>query len=228
MLKGEGGGKGPHGWWCWALVAVCEGWCGLAFIGGGVGPSSLFMPGGTGHSLSFACGGLGHSFTMCGAGCSLSFVGGAAGCLSFFMGGVAGHLLFFMVGVAGRSLFFIGGGAGPSLPFMAGGAGPSLLFVAPHLPFRVLGTCRFSWVEVPSFEGEGGGLSFVCAGTCCHSSVLVFCVVHLLSSFIICWLSSVCHCQLFVIHCFMSVLSGVVSCHVMATDMVAGLPIGEG
>ena len=60
-----------------------------------------------------------------------------------------------------------------------------LVVLAPCLLFGGLGTHHFSWVEVPSFKGEGGGLSFVCAGAHCHSSALVFCAVCLLLSFTI-------------------------------------------
>ena len=60
-----------------------------------------------------------------------------------------------------------------------------LVVLAPRSPFGGLGVHHFSWVEVPSFEGEGRGSSFVCVGAHCHSSALVFCAVCLSLSFTI-------------------------------------------
>jgi len=97
-----------------------------------------------------------------------------------------------------------------------------LVVLAPRSLFGGLGARHFSWVEVPLFEGEGRGSSFMCAGARCHSSALAFCAV--------------CPSLLFAVRrCLSSVsvvagclLSGVVSCHDVAADVVAGLPIRGG
>ena len=97
-----------------------------------------------------------------------------------------------------------------------------LVVLAPRLPFGGLGARHFSWVEVLSFEGEGRGSSFVCVGAHCRSSALAFCAV--------------CPSLLFTIHCCLSSVSiiagclssGVVLCHDVAADVVAGLPIRGG
>jgi len=97
-----------------------------------------------------------------------------------------------------------------------------LVVLAPRSPFGGLGAHHFSWVEVPAFEGEGRGSSFMCVGTHCRSLSLVFCAVCPSLSF------AIHHCLSSVSVVASCLSSSVVSCHDMAADMVAGLPIRGG
>jgi len=121
--------------------------------------------------------------------------GGAGPSSPFMSGGVGRHLhvvvwgprsLCMVLGTRRRSWVVLLGAHGFSWVEVLGLCHHSWLVVlAPHSLFGGLGARHFSWVEVPLFEGEGRGSSFVCAGTHCHSSALVFCAVCLSSSFAI-------------------------------------------
>ena len=159
------GGVGPSS----LFVASGEG-PSLLFISGGVGPRSPLVCGGVGPSLPFAHGGLGPSFTVHSAGGSLSFVDGAAGGSLFFMGGGAGgssHCLWVVVGC-------------PHLAVSGWWWCTLISFCAPWYVALITVV-----VVLSPFKGEGGGWSFVFAGTpsivdiiqCWHRPASFLCAV---------------------------------------------------
>jgi len=126
-------------------------------MAGGAGPSSPFMSGGVGHRLHVVVWGP-HSPCV---------VLGTRRCLWVVLLGACGFSWVVFLGTRRFSWVEVLGLCRHLW----------LVVLAPRSPFGGLGACHFSWVEVLSFEGEGRGSSFMCAGACCHLSVLVFCAV---------------------------------------------------